>query len=441
MSTEPSVVRGTPARAPESGWIAQLRLDGRLRTLSGTAGKMAELAVAQCAVFAFPLVFAVLCARTLGPAQYGVVSFYTALTAFLCGIIEFGFDTVGVREVHTPERRAHPEHVMWHVTAAKLIVCVVTAGVTVSALLATRNSAEASLFYAVAAYLVAAALEPSWYLRSQERTRPVMLTAGISRVAGIALLVTMVTTRNDLAAAMWTYTFVAWASTLVGWMLMRHLRVIGTPSFELSYLRSLFRSGATILVGNLSAGSLTNGGVAVLGAIADPVVTGTANLALRIRTALVGALVPLFQLGHVRLSNLAGKDRPASIRLGRQVFYLLMFSSMCVALPIIFWADTIAALAYGLPHAPDAAGALVRLMALGLPVYCAGILFGVQALTVYHHERAYVVVQVIAAVLFFTLLLSFPVTTSLNYGWALLAAELWIMLACGLYLRRAVTTR
>jgi O-antigen/teichoic acid export membrane protein len=80
------------------------------------------LAIAQAAVFSFPLVFTVVCARNLGPSQNGVISFYTALTAILCTFIEFGFDSIGVREVHTRSRRAHPEQQIWNITLAKLII-------------------------------------------------------------------------------------------------------------------------------------------------------------------------------------------------------------------------------------------------------------------------------------------------------------------------------
>lgn len=57
------------------------------------------LTLTHIATFAFPLVFAVVCGRVLGVHNYGVVSFYTALAAFLGVIVEFGFDWLGIREV------------------------------------------------------------------------------------------------------------------------------------------------------------------------------------------------------------------------------------------------------------------------------------------------------------------------------------------------------
>lgn len=400
--------------------------------------KMAELSLAQVAIYAFPLIFAVVCARNLGPSNYGLVAFYTALTSFLCMFVEFGFDSIGVREVHAMRRREEPEQVMWNVTLAKLIVCLLTCIVAVPVLLATRSSAEASMSYAMLVYLIAFALDASWYLRSLELMRSVMFLAAASRLAGIVLLVFVVTGDEDASAAMWTYTFVAWANAIVGWLLMHKSRVLGKPRLDVPHLQSLFKSGASIVVGNLSGASLGSGGIAVLGVFADPVLTGAANMALRIKTAGQATLLPLSQLGFVRLSSLVGSDRIAAVALGRRLFYALMAISLTVALLIIINADFIAALAYGLPTAPEPAGVLVRVLAIGIPVSVAGSLFGVQCLTLFEQERAYVLVLLIAAAIFFGLLLFTNASKSANYGWALLVAESWVFLAAGLHLRRVL---
>lgn len=413
-------------------------IGGPVRSFSSTGMKLAELSLAQVAIYAFPLIFAIVCARKLGPANYGIVAFYTALTPFLCMVIEFGFDTIGVREVHAMGRRVEPSQVMWSVTVAKLLICTVTCIVAVPVLLATRSPAEVSMTYAMLVYLIAFALDTSWYLRSLELMRSVMLLAAASRLAGIILLVSVVTGHEDMGAAMWTYTFVAWANAILGWLLMRQARVLGKPRLELSHLKSLFKSGASIVVGGLSAASYTTGGIVVLGALADPVLTGAAGMAMRIRTAGQAALLPLIQLGFVRLSNLAGSNRTAAVALGRRLFYAQMAISLAVALLIILNADLIAALAYGLPTAPEPAGVLVRILAIGIPVGVAGNLFGLQSLTLFKQERAYVIVLLVAAAIFFGLLLFSNAGKSANYGWALLAAESWVFLAAGLQLRRVL---
>jgi O-antigen/teichoic acid export membrane protein len=423
------------AMAASTGASDQL---SSLRGFSKTGSQVAALAIAQGAVFSFPLVFAVVCARNLGPSQYGVISFYTALTAILCTFIEFGFDSIGVREVHSSSRRAHPEQEIWNITLAKLIICLPTCVVTVLLLLATQGTGGASMFYAVALYMVAFALEPGWYLRSLELMRPFMFVAVVSRVSGIALLVSVVSAHEHLVRAMWAYTFVAWASSIVGWLVMLQLGVLGKPRIDVPHLRTLFRSGAAVVLGNLSGSSLTNAGIAVLGTMADPVVTGAANMAVRIRAAAEAALLPLVQVGFVRLSKLAGIDLGAAVGFGRRLFYALMACSVVFAVVIGTYADWLAAIVYGLPAAPEAAVILVRLIALGVPACIASNLFSFLGLPLFRQERAYVLVSLGSVVIFFGLLLSLHRSALGNFGWALLGADLWVVLAAGLCLRNTL---
>jgi O-antigen/teichoic acid export membrane protein len=407
-----------------------------LHRFSGTGAKVAALAAAQCAIYSFPVVFAVVCARNLGPAQYGVVAFYTALTSFLCMFVEFGFDAIGVREVHSSQWRGRPAAVLWNITLAKLMLGLPTCAVILPILFVTRSSAEKSMAYAMTLYIVAFALEPVWYLRSLELMWSAALVALVSRAAGIAVLVRTVTAPEDLTLAMWAYAFVAWASATAGWMLMHKLRLLQRPRIDVEQLRALFRSGAAVVLGNLSSTLITSGGVIALGAIADPVLTGAANMAMRIRSAGLAILLPLGQLGYVRLSTLMA-DRPAAVRFGRRLFYLLMVCSVLIALVINTHVGSILAFAYGRSQAPVAAFMLTSLVALSLPICVAGGLFGVQCLTLFHKERAYVLIGMAAATVFFGLLFAFRGVPA-GFGWALLTADVLWVAAAGFVVRRLV---
>ena len=97
---------------------------------ASTVRKLIELAMTHVATFAFPLVFAVICGRTLGIHDYGIVSFYAALAAFLGMVIEFGFDWYGIREVARHQGDPAGVHrILWNITAAKLLLCAGVVGV------------------------------------------------------------------------------------------------------------------------------------------------------------------------------------------------------------------------------------------------------------------------------------------------------------------------
>ena len=143
--------------------------------------QLLELTLTQIATFAFPLVFAVVCGRTLGMHDYGVVSFYAALGGFLGMIIEFGFDWYGTREVARRRDDAdHAHRTLWNITAAKLLLCATVASGCGALLLLLRPPGEEALMLASLAYLVGFALDAGWYARALEQTRLLLLvTTGV----------------------------------------------------------------------------------------------------------------------------------------------------------------------------------------------------------------------------------------------------------------------
>lgn len=403
-----------------------------------TLHKLGELALTNVATFAFPLVFAVVCGRTLGLHDYGIVAFYTALAAFLGVIVEFGFDWYGIREVsQNAASPAHGHKVLCNVTAARVLVCAAVLCCAGAALLALRGPAEAALMLPAAAHLVGFAFDASWYVRALERTRLLLAITVVVRVLGIAVLVGLVVAAGDMAEALWSYAFVTLATSATTWLALQRVGALRWSSIDRGYVRHLLHGAWAILVGNLSGALLTNGGVALLGAFADPTVVGAANLALRVKMAGQAVLLPVQQLGYVRIAALAKAAPQRALAVARQELTALLGIAGVVALAATWLAPWITQVVFKAPVAN--AVALISLLSLSIPVHAAANLFGMQSLVAFGQERAYAAILSVASVVFCALLLLLPAPTA--YGWSTVIAELLVMLACGLWMRRALALR
>jgi len=400
-----------------------------------TLRKLAELSLAHAATFAFPLVFVVVCGRTLGVHDYGVVSLYTALAAFLGVLIEFGFDWYGTREVaQSAADTARCRRILWNVTAARLLVCAVVGVVSTGALLMFRGSGEWPLILASAFYLFGFALDANWYLRALERTQLLLrITVGV-RMAGVVLLVLIVTAPGDLAAALWSYAFISLATSALTWIVLLRLGLAARAPVDFGDIARLLRGSGVILFGNLNGAMLTNGGIALLGFTADPATVGAANLALRVRMAGDAVLLPLKQLGFVRISSFAKDSRARAVNVGRRVLVALVAVATVVA-AIAAWSAPWVAHYVFKAELPTAIG-LIALLALSIPVNAAGNLFGMQSLIAFGHERAYTAILLVAA-FGFCMVVAFA-RDPLAYGWALLLAEVVVMILSALRLRVVV---
>lgn len=402
---------------------------------TGTVRKLGELALTHVATFAFPLVFAVVCGRTLGIHDYGIVSFYAALAGFLGMFIEFGFDWFGTREV--AQHLAEPllcHRTLWAVTTTKLLLALLTMAVSGAALWWLRRTAhdEWPLMLAAAGYLVGFAFDAGWYVRALEQTRLLLLITTGVRLVGIAVLLIVVPHHATMGSALAVYALVSLLTSSVTWFHLIRRDLVRPARFAPAEIARLLRGSWAIVFGNVNGAILTNGGIALLGMSADPATVGAANLALRVRMAGQAVLLPLQQLGFVRLSGLA-KQSPGAMRaLGSR----LLLATLAIGVGVGALAMLTAPLITHYVFRDDVpiAVVLILLLALSIPLQGVANLFGQQTLIARGQERRYALIQTSATLAFCAVLLCWPERSA--YGWAIVAAESTVLLLSALLLMR-----
>jgi O-antigen/teichoic acid export membrane protein len=381
---------------------------------ASTVRKLIELAMTHVATFAFPLVFAVICGRTLGIHDYGIVSFYAALAAFLGMVIEFGFDWYGIREVARHQGDPAGVHrILWNITAAKLLLCAGVVGVAGGALWQLRAHAEWPLMLASSAYLVGFAFDAGWYVRALEQTRLLLLITSGVRLVGIAVLLTVVPRVATMESALGVYALVSLLTSGVTWFFLAQRGLVQRSRVERRYIGQLLRSSSAIVFGNVNGAMLTNGGIALLGMHADPATVGAANLALRVRMAGQAVMLPVQQLGFVRISGLASRTPLAAMALGSRLMVVTLAIGTLIARYVFKTEVPIAVM-------------LILLLAFSIPIQGMSSLFGMQSLIALGQERRYALIQLAATLAFCACL--FLIDQGSAYGWAIIGAEATVML-------------
>lgn len=402
------------------------------RSRAATLRQLGELTLTHVATFAFPLVFAVVCGRTLGIHDYGIVSFYAALGGFLGMFIEFGMDWHGVREVgRLRDRPAECHAMLWRVTATRLVLCAASLALVGLALWQVRAHAEWPLMVAAAGYLAGFAMDAGWYVRAIEQTRLLLaITTGV-RLIGIAVLLVAVPRLATMESALAVYALVSMLTSAVTWFhLLRRGHVRRAP-VAWRDIGAMLRTCWAIVLGNVNGAMLTHGGLALLGLHAEPSVVGAASLALRVRMAGQAVLLPVQQLGFVRISALAGRGGSprAVLGLGRRLLAVTLAAAVAVAGAAMLAAPEI--VRHVFRGEEPVAVTLVMMLALSVPLQGVANLFGLQTLIALRQERAYALIQSLATGAFCAVLLGFAAHHQ-AYGWAILGAEATAMaLAAG----------
>jgi hypothetical protein len=157
-----------------------------------------------------------------------------------------------------------------------------------------------------------------------------------------------------------------------------------------------------------------------------------ANLALRVRMAAEGALLPLNQLGYVRLSARAQESLRATMTLGRKVLIANLTLAIGLSVLCMLAAPAVTRLVFK-QDVPLAVG-LILLLSLSLPLHSVAGLFGIQSLVALGREGRYALIQIGASLVFCAALLA--IHSPEAYGWAVVAAEATVLLLSGLTLAR-----
>lgn len=392
---------------------------------ASTVRKLIELAMTHVATFAFPLIFAVICGRTLGIHDYGIVSFYAALAAFLGMIIEFGFDWYGIREVARHQNQPAQVHrILWNITAAKLLLCALVVSVAGGALWQLRAHAEWPLMLASCAYLLGFAFDAGWYVRALEQTRLLLLITSGVRLVGIAVLLTVVPRVATMESALGVYALVSLLTSSVTWFFLAQRGLVQRSRIEGRYIGQLLRSSSAIVFGNVNGAMLTNGGIALLGMHADPATVGAANLALRVRMAGQAVMLPVQQLGFVRISGLASRTPRAAMALGSRLMVVTLAIGTMISMVCMATAPLISR--YVFKTEVPIAVMLILLLAFSIPIQGMASLFGMQSLIALGQERRYALIQLAATLAFCACL--FLIDQGSAYGWAIIGAESTVML-------------
>jgi O-antigen/teichoic acid export membrane protein len=210
----------------------------------------------------------------------------------------------------------------------------------------------------------------------------------------------------------------------VTWFFLSQRGLVKPTKVEGRYIGQLLRGSSAIVFGNVNGAMLTNGGIALLGLHADPTTVGAANLALRVRMAGQAVMLPVQQLGFVRISGLASRAPQAAMALGSRLMLVTLAIGVLISLACMAAAPHIAA--YVFKTEVPVAVVLILLLALSIPIQGMANLFGMQSLIALGQERRYALIQLAATLAFCACL--FLIGQHSAYGWAILGAETTVML-------------
>ncbi|MGN7979846.1 oligosaccharide flippase family protein [Burkholderia sp. 22313] len=283
---------------------------------AGLGRNLAAMLLWQIGMYVVPLATFPYLTRVLGPAQFGVVGYVTALTVYGTILTEWGFNLSGPRAVaqYRGDSRQLSE-LVWSIVGAKACLCVASCAILAVVLMADRTLAAMSTAIWIGWLgVIANVWTLNWLLQGLERFSSFTVVALASRFVALPLTFWLVRSPADVdkAIAIQSLTSVLAAS---GSMLMaRRLGLLGYGRLSWRAIRAQLIAGADMFVSTASVSLFSAANAVIVGAIAGPYQVGLYAAADKLKTA--GNMVPA-QINTVlysRISALFSDRQPEGAR-------------------------------------------------------------------------------------------------------------------------------
>ncbi|WP_321955526.1 flippase [Paraburkholderia bannensis] len=313
------------------------RSDGRAS--AGIGRNFIAMMALQLGAYAMSFATFPYLARVLGPHQFGIFGYATAIAAYGTTLTEWGFNLSGPRAV--VEFRADPvrlNELIWSIISGKAILCVISFGVLGVAIAFDHRLAD-NLPVVLCSWIavVANVFTMYWLMQGLERFRLLAIVVLVARLLMLPLTFIFVRSSQDVMAAALIQASGPFVAAAISMFVAHRSGVLSRPYISLRAARTRLVQGVGMFVATASVNLFSTANTLILGATAGAYQVGVFAAADKIRNA--GNIVPaqINQVFFPRINALFRDRRNESARLTvLGLCIVLAVSTVFVAVLCIF---------------------------------------------------------------------------------------------------------
>jgi len=373
--------------------------------------------------------------RVLGPSSWGLLAFAQAFGGYLMVVIEYGFSYSATREIaRFREEREKVREILSGVLGAKALlaaVCIIMAMAVLRWVPYFRERPE--LLWAALCWAVCQGFNMLWYFQGTERIGPFAkldVTTKIFASAGIFIFVHHSSDGWKVLALQAAAAFVSAAITM-------GIAYSETP-FSFPRFSSAWkglRMGWTMFFFKSSLTLYTIGNAFILGLFAPTVIVGYYAAAEKISRAAFALLNPINQALYPRVVRLIHQSPLDAARLVKRSMVLLGIAGGCIGMLLFAFAPWIVRIFLGKSYYP--AAPMLEVLALLPLLVSLNCVFGLLWMLPLGMDRSFNTIVLMAGLLNLGLAtLLAPAFSGQGMAWAVVAAELYVVIAMYYWLSR-----
>jgi len=326
--------------------------------------------------YILPLVTVPYLVRVLGPANFGRIAFAQAFIQYFVMLTDYGFDLSATRSIARAVNDSVKisrifNAVLWVKLLTMLAGFGMMSGIT---FIVPSFHHDFPLFALCYLAVLGNALFPQWLYQGIQRMGYITAFTVIARTIAVISIFLVVRHQNQylLAAGLMSL-----GMPLAGILALSYAARVANIRFALPLfddIKHVLINGWHIFIATIGGTLYNSSNIFMLGLVAPSVVVGYFAAADKLLKALQSLIYPVSDAVYPHIAMLLMRSREQAFAFIGKLLGLFSLSSLLIAVVLIFGADQITHIAFGLQYGPSAE--IIRLLSLWPLLIALNVIFG-----------------------------------------------------------------
>lgn len=326
--------------------------------------------------YLYPLVLVPYYGRVLGPSGYGVVLAGMSLSSSLWLLVNFGFSTVGGRDVVHTEHASERDSIFRDQFTARLLLCIPGAAIGIIAVCRSEplSNVPGAGFFVVAGGILAA-FNIGWWFTSTGRARTSVMIEVLGLVLSLVLLITFIRKPADVDRVFpLTFASSMVQTLLAYWLVRKEYSGFVAP---VRAAVDLIKRSTVIFIYSGTAVLMLAASTYILSLLASPSEVSAFGVSERLIAAGMSIMAPAAQILAPKVMFLVSRNEAQANWIARRIFAVFFFGALAGVIITTLFSGWLIPLIFGpeFRHAVQVLNIMVFVLPVGVCTRVLGIYF------------------------------------------------------------------
>ncbi|MBV4356371.1 flippase [Pinibacter aurantiacus] len=371
---------------------------------------IAALLILQKANYILPFVVIPYLTRTLGPDNFGKISFIQAVINYFVLFTDFGFNMSATQHVALSRNNIDElSKIFWTTTFSKMLLAIVSFFLLLCLILAIPEMRSSFFLYMIGFFVVLQSLfSPTWFFQGIEKTQWIIPISVIPRAVSILLVFVFIKTSNDFTAALFIQSFVCFIMTIiitVIFFLRKKLIKWYVP--KIAEIKNALDDGWHLFLSTAAISLYTTSNTVLLGIIANDKMVGYFVAADKLIKGVQSLTFTIGQAAYPRMTIYAKESKEKALAFLKKCYKIMSISGLVCSIFLFLFADILIRIVFGAQYLPSKA--LLQIMSPAPFIVILSYVFGILGLLPFGLKKTYSTIYIITglASIAFTIPLAF----------------------------------